>query len=88
MRLRFILPAKDGKRLKEKLKPLLKVMESEDFDDQLEMVRDFGLDFCVCENICINLMFWPQFLHLTSFLSRLPPFFYYVHVTKLHVPAP
>lgn len=39
MRLRFILPAKDGKRLKEKLKPLLKVVESEDFDDQLEMVR-------------------------------------------------
>lgn len=38
MRLRFILPAKDGKRLKEKLKPLLKVVESEDFDDQLEMV--------------------------------------------------
>lgn len=41
MRLRFILPAKDGKRLKEKLKPLLKVVESEDFDDQLEMVRAF-----------------------------------------------
>lgn len=41
MRLRFILPAKDGKRLKEKLKPLLKVVESEDFDDQLEMVRGF-----------------------------------------------
>lgn len=39
MRLRFVLPAKDGKRLKEKLKPLLKVVESEDFDDQLEMVR-------------------------------------------------
>ncbi|XP_062409375.1 ribosome maturation protein SBDS [Sardina pilchardus] len=38
MRLRFILPAKDGKRIKEKLKPLLKVVESEDFDDQLEMV--------------------------------------------------
>ncbi|XP_010900947.1 ribosome maturation protein SBDS [Esox lucius] len=38
MRLRLVLPAKDGKRLKEKLKPLIKVMESEDFDDQLEMV--------------------------------------------------
>ncbi|KAG9351592.1 hypothetical protein JZ751_022843 [Albula glossodonta] len=38
MRLRFVLPAKDGKRLKEKLKPLIKVVESEDFDDQLEMV--------------------------------------------------
>uniref|UniRef100_A0A8B9HXQ6 Ribosome maturation protein SBDS n=1 Tax=Astyanax mexicanus TaxID=7994 RepID=A0A8B9HXQ6_ASTMX len=39
MRLRFTLPAKEGKRLKDKLKPLLKVVESEDFDDQLEMVR-------------------------------------------------
>ncbi|KAI7800467.1 ribosome maturation protein SBDS [Triplophysa rosa] len=38
MRLRFVLPAKDGKRLKEKLKPLIKVVESEDFDDELEMV--------------------------------------------------
>uniref|UniRef100_A0A8B9JCQ0 SBDS ribosome maturation factor n=1 Tax=Astyanax mexicanus TaxID=7994 RepID=A0A8B9JCQ0_ASTMX len=38
MRLRFTLPAKEGKRLKDKLKPLLKVVESEDFDDQLEMV--------------------------------------------------
>lgn len=38
MRLRFILPAKEGKRLKDKLRPLLKVVESEDFDDQLEMV--------------------------------------------------
>lgn len=43
MRLRLVLPAKDGKRLKEKLKPLLKVVESEDFDDQLEMVRDRSL---------------------------------------------
>lgn len=39
MRLRFILPPKEGKRLKEKLKPLIKVVESEDFDEQLEMVR-------------------------------------------------
>ena len=39
MRLCFVLPAKDGKRLKEKLKPLIKVVEDEDFDDQLEMVR-------------------------------------------------
>lgn len=38
MRLRLVLPAKDGKRLKEKLKPFFKVVESEDFDDQLEMV--------------------------------------------------
>uniref|UniRef100_A0AAY4D6Y0 Ribosome maturation protein SBDS n=1 Tax=Denticeps clupeoides TaxID=299321 RepID=A0AAY4D6Y0_9TELE len=38
MRLRFVLPAKDGKRLKEKLKPLLKVVESEDFEEELEMV--------------------------------------------------
>lgn len=45
MRLRLVLPAKDGKRLKEKLKPLLKVVESEDFDDQLEMVRDRSLWF-------------------------------------------
>nr|XP_042713728.1 ribosome maturation protein SBDS isoform X3 [Chrysemys picta bellii] len=38
MRLRFILPAKEGKKLKEKLKPLIKVIESEDFDEQLEIV--------------------------------------------------
>ncbi|XP_073521233.1 ribosome maturation protein SBDS [Phyllobates terribilis] len=38
MRLRFILPAKDGKRLKEKLKPLIKHIESEDFDQELEIV--------------------------------------------------
>uniref|UniRef100_UPI000B4C463A ribosome maturation protein SBDS n=1 Tax=Lonchura striata TaxID=40157 RepID=UPI000B4C463A len=38
MRLRFILPAKEGKKLKEKLKPLIKVTESEDFQEHLEMV--------------------------------------------------
>lgn len=37
MRLRLVLPGKEAKRLKEKLKPLLQVVESEDFDDQLEM---------------------------------------------------
>ncbi|KAL0173396.1 hypothetical protein M9458_029364, partial [Cirrhinus mrigala] len=37
MRLRFVLPAKDGKRLKEKLKPLINTVENEEFDDQLEM---------------------------------------------------
>lgn len=40
MRLRFVLPARDGKRLKEKLRPLIKTVENEDFDEQLEMVRD------------------------------------------------
>lgn len=40
MRLRFILPAKEGKKLKEKLKPLIKVIESEDFHEQLEMVSN------------------------------------------------
>ena len=39
MRVRFVLPAKEGKRIKEKLKSLIKVVESEDFDEQLEMVR-------------------------------------------------
>ncbi|XP_016362255.1 ribosome maturation protein SBDS [Sinocyclocheilus anshuiensis] len=38
MRLRFVLPAKDGKRLKQKLRPLIKTVENEEFDDQLEMV--------------------------------------------------
>ncbi|MEE6469785.1 hypothetical protein FKM82_008766 [Ascaphus truei] len=38
MRLRLILPAKDGKRLKEKLKPLIKHIENEDFDQELEIV--------------------------------------------------
>lgn len=38
MRLRLVLPAKDGKRLKEKLRTLIKAIENEEFDDQLEMV--------------------------------------------------
>ncbi|KAM6988532.1 ribosome maturation protein SBDS [Tautogolabrus adspersus] len=38
MRLRVMLPAKEAKRLKEKLKPLMQVVESEDFDEELEMV--------------------------------------------------
>lgn len=38
MRLRLVLPAKEAKRLKEKLKPLLQVVESEEFDEDLEMV--------------------------------------------------
>lgn len=40
MRLRLVLPAKEAKKLKEKLKPLLQVVESEDFDEELEMVRN------------------------------------------------
>ncbi|KAM6402894.1 LOW QUALITY PROTEIN: ribosome maturation protein SBDS-like [Rhynochetos jubatus] len=38
VRLRFILPAKEGKKVKEKLKPLIKVMESEEFREELEIV--------------------------------------------------
>ncbi|XP_061575851.1 ribosome maturation protein SBDS [Cololabis saira] len=38
MKLRFLLPAKDAKRVKEKLKPLLQGVESEEFDDDLEMI--------------------------------------------------
>nr|XP_057936606.1 ribosome maturation protein SBDS [Doryrhamphus excisus] len=38
MRLRLRIPGKDAKRLKDKLKPLLQVVESEDFDEELEMV--------------------------------------------------
>lgn len=38
MRLRLVLPGKEAKRLKEKLKPLLQVVESEEFDEELEMV--------------------------------------------------
>lgn len=44
MRLRLVLPAKEAKRLKEKLKPLLQVVESEEFDEDLEMVRNS----CIC----------------------------------------
>lgn len=43
MRLRLVLPAKDAKRLKEKLKPLLQVVESEDFDEDLEMVMNTNI---------------------------------------------
>ncbi|XP_057573406.1 ribosome maturation protein SBDS-like [Hippopotamus amphibius kiboko] len=38
VRLRFILPVNEGKKLKEKLKPLIKVIESEDYGQQLEIV--------------------------------------------------
>uniref|UniRef100_A0A4W3IEN2 Ribosome maturation protein SBDS n=1 Tax=Callorhinchus milii TaxID=7868 RepID=A0A4W3IEN2_CALMI len=38
MRLRLRLPPKEGKRLKEKLKPLIKVTESEEFSTELEIV--------------------------------------------------
>ncbi|XP_072099483.1 ribosome maturation protein SBDS [Mobula birostris] len=38
MRLRLRIPIKDGKRLKEKLKPLIKVMESEEFAEDLDVV--------------------------------------------------
>ncbi|MEQ2255504.1 hypothetical protein ILYODFUR_014529 [Ilyodon furcidens] len=38
MRLRLVVPGKEAKRLKEKLKPLLQVLESEEFDEELEMV--------------------------------------------------
>ncbi|EHB06168.1 Ribosome maturation protein SBDS [Heterocephalus glaber] len=38
MRLRFILPVNEGKKLKEKLKPMIKVIENEDYSQQLEMV--------------------------------------------------
>nr|XP_018666760.1 ribosome maturation protein SBDS-like [Ciona intestinalis] len=38
MRLRFFLPGKDGKKIKEKLQPMLKTVESEEFSSALEMV--------------------------------------------------
>ncbi|XP_043910141.1 ribosome maturation protein SBDS [Protopterus annectens] len=38
MRLRLLLPPKEGKKLKEKLKPLIKVTESEHFRDELEII--------------------------------------------------
>nr|XP_045359746.1 ribosome maturation protein SBDS-like [Camelus bactrianus] len=38
MRLRFILPVNEEKKLKEKLKPLIKVVEIEDYNQQLETV--------------------------------------------------
>ncbi|XP_061733499.1 ribosome maturation protein SBDS [Nerophis ophidion] len=38
MKLRLKMPSKDAKKLKEKLKPFLQVVESEDFDEELEMV--------------------------------------------------
>ncbi|XP_077398176.1 ribosome maturation protein SBDS isoform X2 [Festucalex cinctus] len=38
MRLRLVLPAKEAKRLKEKLKPFLQLVESEHFDDDLEII--------------------------------------------------
>lgn len=57
MRLRLVLPAKEAKRLKEKLKPLLQVVESEDFDEELEMVSDVKLDMTqtqICSSLWIS----------------------------------
>lgn len=48
MRLRFILPVNEGKKLKEKLKPLIKVIESEDYGQQLEIVRLTHCCFFTC----------------------------------------
>ena len=39
MRLRFLLPLNEGKKLKEKLKPLKKLVESADYSQHLEIVR-------------------------------------------------
>ena len=39
MRLRIALPAKEGKKLKEKLLPLIANVEDEDFSDGYELVR-------------------------------------------------
>ncbi|XP_071659049.1 ribosome maturation protein SBDS-like [Patagioenas fasciata] len=44
MRLRFILPAREGKKLKEKLKVLIKVIENEDFHQQLEIDAGGGAE--------------------------------------------
>uniref|UniRef100_A0A8C5KDK7 Ribosome maturation protein SBDS n=1 Tax=Jaculus jaculus TaxID=51337 RepID=A0A8C5KDK7_JACJA len=38
MRLRFILPVNEGKKLKDRLRSLIKVVESEDYGRQLEIV--------------------------------------------------
>lgn len=47
MRLRLVLPAKEAKRLKEKVKPFLQIVESEDFDEDLEMVNGFPIQIAV-----------------------------------------
>ncbi|XP_077422899.1 ribosome maturation protein SBDS [Vanacampus margaritifer] len=38
MRLRLLLPGKEAKRLKEKIKPFMQVVESEDFEENLQIV--------------------------------------------------
>lgn len=42
MRLKLILPTKDAKRIKEKLKPLLSTVDSEEWDMDFEMVTTNG----------------------------------------------
>lgn len=39
MRLKLTLPSKDAKKIKEKLKPLLSTIDSEEWDMDLELVR-------------------------------------------------
>lgn len=43
MRLKIVLPAKDAKKIKEKVIPLLASVESEDWSGDLEIVRAFEL---------------------------------------------
>ncbi|XP_023570074.1 ribosome maturation protein SBDS [Octodon degus] len=54
MRLRFILPMNEGKKLKEKLKPLIKVIESEDYSQQLEMVGQQLEMVCLIDPGCFR----------------------------------
>lgn len=68
MRLRLVLPAKEAKRLKEKLKPLLQVVESEEFDEDLEMVRNS----CIC---FLNPGIFTLNLHILSIYSAYTPIF-------------
>jgi ribosome maturation protein SDO1 len=47
MGLRFILPVNKGKKLKEKLKPLMKVVESENYSQQLQIL-------CLIDSGCLR----------------------------------
>lgn len=62
MRLKLTLPSKEAKKIKEKLKPLLSTIDSEEWDMDLELVRTWGpLNVTILLNCVIDLFVY--FLH-------------------------
>lgn len=52
MRVRITMPNKDGKKLKEKVTPLVDTVEDEDWSDEWELVRADWLVGGLQKNVC------------------------------------